>query len=91
MPETNIKPQEQDNINVTSWMDLITDPGTITLIICGLLLVPFFLLLVVSADKAQYIVNLYPTFAVGGIGTATSHAVTDWAKTASISKRQEQE
>lgn len=88
-PVTNLTTIENtknsnENINVKTWFDFCTDPGTITLIVVSLLLVPFFLMLIVTPDKAQHIVDMYATFAVTGIGTATGHAVTDWAKTKTI-------
>jgi hypothetical protein len=70
----------KDVMSVKSWWDYWTDPGTVTLLIIAMLMIPMFLILIVEVAKAQFIVNMYMTFATSGILTAIGHATTDYAK-----------
>lgn len=76
MPE----PVIPDNVNVGSWKDLATDPGTAVVLGFVALLIPF-LLIVAVPQAAQPIVALYPYFATGIVGLVTAHAWKDADKT----------
>jgi len=76
MPEPTIP----NNINVTSWFDLVTDPGTAVLVGFGMLILPFIVAGIYPA-AADTIKACYTQYALGITGLVGAHAWKDADKT----------